>query len=371
MKVLFFGGLACGGAEHQMVIVAKQFAKRGFDVLFVTLNKKDFYSTELKETKVRVIELPRKQIIIRLKLSIFYNVWFLYQLFKKEKIEVGISFLAENNFANCLVAMLSRGSYKAITGLRNARESLLLSKRELFYTKFERFASIKICNSDNAKRIYTKFFPQYAKQLSTIYNIVKLPKISSEYIMRNNGKTHFIVPASYREVKNPYGLLEALKRMSNKELSLFDITWYGETCNGTLPYFVKLKDEIRKNKLQDVFILKDATRDIANRMNEADVVALFSSSEGLPNAVCEGMTLGKPIIMTRISDYETLVDASNGFLCDWNDSESIKNALLGIISTSNNTLLAMGFSSCKKSINLFSEKSNIKKWVQIVKNITR
>lgn len=42
MKVLFFGGLACGGAEHQMVIVAKQLAERGSDVLFVTQDGNGF-----------------------------------------------------------------------------------------------------------------------------------------------------------------------------------------------------------------------------------------------------------------------------------------------------------------------------------------
>lgn len=371
MKILFFGGLACGGAEHQMVIIAKQFVEKGFEVLFVTPEGNGFYSTELKKSKVRIVEIPRKQSVLKLKLSILYNAWFLYQLAKKEMIDVGISFLSENNFVNCVVAMLSRGRYKAITGLRNARKNLLLSRRELLYTKFERFASLKVCNSDNAKKMYLKYFPQYESRLCTIYNVVNLPDISSKYVIRNNGKTHFIVPASYREVKNPYGLLEALKRMSSKELSIFDITWYGETYNGTLPYFVKLKEDIQKNNLQQVFILKDATTDIANRMNEVDVVALFSSSEGLPNAVCEGMTLGKPIVMTRVSDYETIVNGSNGCLCDWDDPESIKKALSKMLFASNEQLLAMGDSSREKAIDLFSEESNVMKWIQTVETIIK
>lgn len=370
MKVLFFGGLACGGAEHQMVIVAKQLAERGFDVLFVTQDGNGFFRDDLNSSKVRVVEFPRKKIISKFKLNIPYNVWLLYRLSKKENVNVGISFLAEINFVNCIVAMMRR-RYKAITGLRNARESLLLSSRELFYAKFERFASIKICNSNNAKKIYAKHFPQYTNQLETIYNIVKIPNVSSEYLIRKNGKVHFIVPASYREVKNPYGLLEALKRMPTEELSLFDITWYGESNKGTQPYFVKLKEEIQKNNLQNVFILKDATSEIANRMNEADIVALFSSSEGLPNAICEGMTLGKPIVMTRVSDYETLVDKSNGCLCNWDDPESIKEALSEIIMSSNEKLLDMGRSSRDKAIHLFSEDSNIRKWSKTIEYIIK
>lgn len=131
MKVLFFGGLACGGAEHQMVIVAKQLAERGFDVLFVTQDGNGFFRDDLNSSKVRVVEFPRKKIISKFKLNIPYNVWLLYRLSKKENVNVGISFLAEINFVNCIVAMMRR-RYKAITGLRNARESLLLSSRELF-----------------------------------------------------------------------------------------------------------------------------------------------------------------------------------------------------------------------------------------------
>ena len=369
MKILFLGGLSCGGAEHQMVIVAKQLSERGFEVLFVTQNRNGFYGEELKNSKVRIIEIPPKQVIAKLKLSIPYSAWFLYRLAQKEKVEVGISFLSENNFANCMVAMLMRGRYKAITGLRNARESLLLSRRELVYSKFERFASLKVCNSNNAKKMYAKHFPQYVNQLGAIYNIVNLPNISSKYLIREHGKMHFIVPASYREVKNPYGLLDALKLMSDEELSLFDITWYGETYKGTLPYFVKLKETIQKNNLQHVFILKDTTTDIANRMNEADVVALFSSSEGLPNAICEGMMLGKPIVMTRVSDYDILVDERNGFLCDWNDAESIKKALSEMFLASNDKLRAMGIASYDRAVGLFSEETNVSKWIQTIEHI--
>lgn len=369
MTILFYGGLSCGGAEHQMVIVAKQLSERGFEVLFVTQDKNGFYSEELKNSSVKIIEIPHKSIVVKLKLSIPYSALYLLRLVKKKKVNVGISFLSENNFANCMVAMLMRGKYKAITGLRNARESLLLSKRELFYTKFERYAFVKVCNSDNAKRMYAEYFPQYANKLITIYNIVNLPQIFSDYSIRKNGKVHFIVPASYREVKNPFSLLMALKTMSKDELELFDVTWYGETYKGTLPYYIKLHKEIEKQNLQDVFILKDATTDIANRMNEADVVALFSSSEGLPNAICEGMMLGKPIVMTKVSDYNILIKGKNGCLCDWDNPQSIKDAILKMVMSKDNLFMDMGTLSRRKAMHLFSEEANVIKWINVVEHV--
>ena len=370
MKILFIGGLGCGGAEHQMVILAKQLAERGYDVFFVTADKNGFFGDELEKSKVRVIENPQKRVVAELKLNIPYSTRFLFRLVKEESVDVGISFLGANNFINCILSLLMRGKYKAITGLRNARESLLLSRRELLYTKFERFASLKVCNSDNARIMYAKHFPQYQEKLRTIYNVVNLPPISSQYKIRQDGKTHFIVPASYRVEKNPYGLLNALKLMTPEELELFDVTWYGATCNGESPYYVQLRGDIQKANLQDVLILKDATKDIANKMYETDVVALFSSSEGLPNAICEGMMIGKPIVMTRVSDYGALVDESNGMLCNWNDSHSIKNALIYISKLSDRELLEMGVASHSKAERLFSEDSNISKWIEIVNKVT-
>ena len=100
-------------------------------------------------------------------------------------------------------------------------------------------------------------------------------------------------------------------------------------------------------------------------MHEADVVALFSELEGLPNAICEGMMLGKPIIMSRVSDYEKLVDDSNGFLCDWNNPKSIKGALMSAVKLSENELDKMGNSSRLKAHKYFSKETIINQWLEL------
>lgn len=102
-------------------------------------------------------------------------------------------------------------------------------------------------------------------------------------------------------------------------------------------------------------------------MNEADAVGLFSKYEGLPNAICEGMMLGKPIVMTRVSDYATLVDDSNGFLCDWDSSETIKNALLRLINLRKDELLEKGKNSKTRAERLFSKERIIKQWTDFIK----
>lgn len=365
-KLLFLGGLTYGGAERQMVVLAKAMADEGYDVTFLNTGNGDFYKKDLENANIKTIELKSNKIINKLKLSILQLVVFHWRCVRKEKIDTGISFLGECNFSNCIVSKLSHGKYRAITGLRNARNSLLLSRRELFFTRFEKYASLKVCNSENGLNLYKKNFPQFANKLTTIYNIIETPHVSTLYQVRKENKTYIIVAASYREVKNPYGLLDALSLMNDTEKEMFCITWYGDNQNAQLPYYVNLSKEVSKRGLGGCLTLKDATKEIADRMNESDVVALFSSSEGLPNAICEGMMLGKPIIMTRVSDYKILVDDSNGVLCDWDNPESIKDAVLAMAYSTKEELLYMGEQSKKKAVDLFSYRSAINQWCSII-----
>src|SRR5690606_7799081 len=102
------------------------------------------------------------------------------------------------------------------------------------------------------------------------------------------------------------------------------------------------------------------------KMNSADIVALFSKVEGLPNVICEGMMIGKPIIMSRVSDYALLVDNSNGFLCDWNNPHSIKDVLLKASNLSKDKIIELGNKSKEKAELLFSPNSILDKWLEII-----
>lgn len=75
--------------------------------------------------------------------------------------------------------------------------------------------------------MWRKHYPQYENKLTTIYNVVALPEITSKYIPRKDGKTHIIVAASYRYLKNPIGLIKALALLNNREREITRVDWYG------------------------------------------------------------------------------------------------------------------------------------------------
>lgn len=364
-RILFIGGLTSGGAEHQMVVVATLLKKDGYDVTYLCVDNCDFYRDTLEKEGVPVLYVKENKITSLLKLNIPRVTLLLYGFLKKGKYDTVISFLGLWNYENCLFAKRKKTKHRAITGLRNNRDSVFLDARYKNYVKYEKYADVKVCNSDNAKRVFAKHFPEHADKLTTIYNIVDLPAITTTYGIKRDGKLHIIIPASYRIVKNPMNLLKALALLSLEEKQKVLVEWYGKISSGQECYN-EMKAFISDNNLENVIKLFDATTDIANRINEADVVGLFSSSEGLPNSICEGMMLSKPIVMTKVSDYDVLVDENNGFLCDWDNPESIKEALLDISKLSNDGLIKMGCYSKQKAETLFSKEAILKQWKNII-----
>lgn len=119
------------------------------------------------------------------------------------------------------------------------------------------------------------------------------------------------------------------------------------------------------NQLQNVISFRDKTKQIGDVMNAADFVALFSYVEGLPNAICEALALGKPIIMTRVSDYCSLV-SDNGFLCETPEPLSIATSLKNAIKCDFSQIKSMSEKSFKIYEQIFSTEKSLNQWKQII-----
>lgn len=355
-KILFLAmSLGSGGAERQMVTIARLLKEKGYDITFLCYSQEDFYAHLLEKEKIPIVwkvENNYLKKIIKVRKHI-----------RKGSYDVVISFLHTPNFLNNFSAIGGK-SWKVITGERSAKESTFNSRKGKVFAWFQKYSDVIVCNSNNAKQMWENYYPQYKNKLTTIYNTVTLPEITSEYIPRKDGKTHIIVAASYQYLKNPIGLIKALALLNNEERNKIKVNWYGKNNFYGSAYNESL-ELIKDNQLNEVIFLNDQSKDIINKMYEADVVALFSSVEGLPNTICEGMIIGKPIIMTKVSDYKDLVDETNGFICDWDNIESIKTSIINVVNLDKDNLIKMGVKSKEKSNYLFG-KFLIDSWNDLI-----
>lgn len=361
-KILFLANdLSSGGAERQMITVAILLKEKGFEVEILCYERGDFYYEILKNNNIPVFWKIEDNYFIRLiKIRKFI---------RNSSYNVVISFLETANFLNCFSSIGGK-KWKIITGERSSKKSTFISKRGIIFSWFQRYSDYIVCNSNNSKKMWLKYYPNYACKLVTIYNNVQLPNITSEYIVKKNNMVHIVIAASFRYLKNPIGVVKALSLLNDDERKKIHVEWYGqkEFANvHTQPYDDAIK-LINKHNLKDTICLNPPTKDIANIMNSSDFVGLFSELEGLPNAICEGMMIGKPIIMTRVSDYSKLIDNTNGLLCNWEDIESIKDAFLSAINLKEKDILQMGVISKEKAESLFSKNEISKAWLRIIEN---
>lgn len=357
--LLLIDSLGSGGAQRQMVTLAEMLKKSNHTVSFLMYHRKDFFIDKLIE-----LNIPAHYIIENRPLLRIFKI---RKFIRSGGYDAVISFLETPDLLNNIAAIGGK-SWNVVTSERSAKESIFQSLRGKAFAWFQRYSDALVCNSHNARLMWEKYYPKYKNKLEVIFNPVILPKITSEYIPKRNGKLHIVVAASYQYLKNPIGVIKALALMSNKDRSKIMINWYGliEVAKGNTKAFDEAIGLIKENNLENVIHLNEPTKDIANKMNEADVVALFSKLEGLPNAICEGMMIGKPIIMSKVSDYDILVDNGNGLLCDWDNPETIKHALLTAMQWSKEELREKGNNSRRKAEKYFSNNIIIEQWNKII-----
>ena len=357
--ILLIDGFGSGGAQRQMVTLSMLFNESGHDVLFLTYSDDDFFQKKVEESNIKIYRIETNNYINR--------IFKVRKFIRDKKCDVVISFMDVPNFLNCFSAIGGK-SWKVITSERSAKKEVLRSRQGRIFAWFQRYADAIVCNSNNAKKMWIEYYPKYKNKLEVIYNPVILPTISSKYISKRNGKLHIVVAASYQYLKNPIGLIKALILLNENERKKIKVDWYGriEVTKGDRRAYDDAVSLIEDNNLHDIIQLHKPTNDILNRMNEADVVALFSELEGLPNAICEGMMIGKPIVMSKISDFSVLVDSSSGFLCDWDSPESIKKVLISAVNLSDVQLAEMGVKSKEKAEKLFSSETIINQWKNLL-----
>lgn len=363
-RVLFLApSLNVGGAERQMVTIAIRLKDLGVDVEFLVYSDEDFYSRKLSENNITVhwMNLP----------NYLNRIISVRRFIRKGGFDAVISFLEVANFLNNISALgVRKRKWKIITGERSTHEKIFKGLRGRLFCEFMRFSDYIVCNSNRARDMWLDHYPEYESKLRVIYNTVDIAQSSSIYVPKTDNRLNIVVAATLYDIKNPVNLVKALGLMSDDEREKIHIDWYGRVPSlNTFDHHAAYNETMRlieSNKLYNTISIHEPTNVIHDKMNQSDVVALFSFLEGLPNTIAEGMVIGKPIIMSRVSDYDVLVDENNGFLCDPADPVSIRNAIVKASDLSVDRLIEMGNESKIKAGKLFSGNVNDGIWLDLL-----
>ena len=360
MKItLLVDSLGFGGAQRQIANLAVELKAKGHEISFLRYAKDDFYLPLLQKAAIEPITVESGNPVSRL-LGI-------RKVVRSIRPDILISFMGTPNFCAC-IASVGKHPWKLIVSERIANHGAFLNKKARFMKKVQaKYADAIVCNSKCAEGLWEKYYPKTKSKLSTIYNIIDIPEVSTE--KKNDGKCRLLIAARYETEKNLDGMIEAVKLLDASEREKLEIHWYGKAnvSNSVESAYDKGARIVKESSLDSCIFLHPATDKIHEFMAEADFVALFSHMEGLPNSIIEGMTLKKPIVMSKVSDYAVLVDDTNGFLCDPTSPEDIAKAIRDAINTTEDERDKMGEASYSRIQTICSREAVISQWEEMIK----
>jgi glycosyltransferase involved in cell wall biosynthesis len=358
MKILcVIDSLGSGGAQRQLVELAKGFKEKGHIVSFLTYHDINFFKPELDKHQIPLQTVIEPSYIKRL--------FKLRKAIKSHQPDAVLSFLEAASFTATLSGFPYR-KWKLVVGERSANPAILTSPILRFYRIFHLFADFVVANSHKNLDLVKKANPLIkTKKAKVIYNSVEIPSKLPKQLLNLN-KTKIVVAASYRAVKNLDGLIQAVHLLPKEYQSILKIEWYGNISMDNI-YYQENAKIIKELGLEKIFTLNDKTNQVKQKYATADFIGLFSHYEGFPNTICEAMALGKPVIVTKVSDVPLFVkENENGFLCESSNVVKIKKALIKAIDSSVEQGKLMGANNYKLAKQEFNKEVIVEQYLNLL-----
>jgi glycosyltransferase involved in cell wall biosynthesis len=360
MRILcFIDWLGSGGAQRQMVTMAKGFQQRGHEVRFLTYHPGGHFLPELKAAQIPCTFLPKSGALRR--------ILAVRRVLRRGWQDVVLSFLEVPSLCAELAGLPLR-KWGLVVGERLAHPKMGEGWRR--WRRWpHRFADAIVANSHSNRVMLEVAWPRLRPKLTTIYNAVELDRFHPRQLpgpsTKSSSEFRLVVASSYQRKKNMMGLVQALHILRKPGSMNLVVDWYGAAPDPEP--LREAMDFVESHGLTSNIRFHPPIQEVEVEYQSADAVGLFSKYEGLPNAVCEGMACGKPIIMSDVCDAKHLVeDGKNGFLCNPDSPTSIANALerIGVLPIAER--LEMGMESRRRAAQLFSPDKILESYEKVL-----
>jgi glycosyltransferase involved in cell wall biosynthesis len=321
MRIIYFTSkLSEGGAERQLILTAKKAFLNGYTPIIVTIYDNVTYCELLKKSGIKYISLNKK-------LGKIYNLFVIYdfyKLIKKTNPSIIHSFLAFPSFiAICSNLLLIKyKKIKIISSFRSGlpKDTTLLNDIYIYIlVKFIfKFSSGIHFNSLFNLRSFKNKFGSH-NNLFFSPNIIDFAKNKDEYHEINSSTNIFLddcvnkyillYPSRFIESK---GQLKFLEWINELELSIkqkFFIIFVGAISDAN--YYNKVKNFKVGIGIKVLSFVEEI--DLYYQKSNA-VIQLSEWAEGSSNVISEAIQMRIPVICSKASDLDLVVQNSeSGF----------------------------------------------------------
>lgn len=333
MKILFIiETLGNGGAERVLVNTLPELQRLGIKCDVAILFSQDELAKELEIQDIKVYRLNLSykwniiEGIIKFNKLLKYNHYDIIHahLFFAYFYTGLVKFLHPEIMTVTTFHNLGYNTYPAHTLIKKLRKKL-----DAFIVN--KLIDKKVAVSNAVKEHYTKHLN--LSQVDRIFNSFPLEeidtssnlenfKILKKYVNITLYDNFSITPGRLVKEKGHQYLLEAIESVNKDGLNL---------CHfivGAGPLEEEIKKVISKKKLSNVILISGLPqKELFALIKACDFVVIPSISEGFPMVVGECMSLGKPIIATKISGVVDMIEnEKEGLLIPSHDSQGLTKA---------------------------------------------
>ena len=318
MKIyMFIALMGVGGAERVCVSLANEFARKGHEVHIVVLNLSNDVNTHLLDKSCQVHELG----VSRLR----YAALPMFRFIRKHKVETMLVFGNEMGVIMGHLRKLRLIRTKVVLRVLN-NVNISLSKEEKVSPVVEAYLKKQQKQMGNMEAVVTQC--QAMKEMLLERRLVSEDKLHCIY----NPVSEKVVESVHRDDRNRdnasgkkivfIGRLDPQKQLEHLlEAFALVIQKHPEATLQLVGAGIlteKLQEKVNELSLSEHVIFEGVRKDIEHIYEQADIVALSSLYEGMPNCLIEAISIGIPVVSydCPIGPSEILVDGVNGFLVE-------------------------------------------------------
>lgn len=329
-KILFSAySLDVGGIEKALVILLNKLQQKDYDITLALEKKEGIFLNELNP-KIKIITYTPsndKNVIMRKLKNFTKRVRFLMKY--KNKFDFSASFATYSNSSAFVAREASKNQYLwAHADYLTLFESDIDKMKKFFeekkYNKFKKIVFV----SKEGKDTFLSVFPGAEKKVEVCNNLIdgkKINELAQESIdVKKEEIFTFVNIGRHQECqKRLTRIIESARILKERGLN-FRILFVGDGEDTQL-----YKNMTKKYELEEQIRFLGRKQNPYPYFKIADCVILTSDYEGYPVVFLESMVLNKPLITTKVSDYDE-IEGKYGYVTE-KDVKDIADKMQKII----------------------------------------
>lgn len=345
---LLIDSLGTGGAQRQIVNLAIGLKRKGLRPIIIFYSNTNYFAELLESEKIVVRYLKRRH---------FLDVFFLFNLIKLLMKE-GISKLVAFLFMPSGYALLTKVVLPTLQVIVSERsfEAKTKTRDKIFPRKLYFLSDFITANSQSQTLHLERLFPRFKRKIVYVPNGV----YKQEYIY-STGRGVLTLTSIGRvsELKDTKILIEAINNLRAGYPSIkFKVYWVGALFDANpddSAYFQECNNLIFEYGLEEIWEWTGQVSDVKAILFKSDLLVHMSHGEGFPNAICEAMSYGIPVVASNLMDHPYIVQSNkNGYLVDMGDLNGLVKAISSFIELKQEEKLEMSKSAFTTAQNSFS-----------------